>query len=152
MDSHPEMDENDLLDKEGHNTNNYLVGILHWLHTTGRADIQFSVSPLVVSHLVLARGSQKWWRKYLVIWRTFLTVGSSLIIRTSKGFPCCNLQICLSRTSMLMPSKNLMSSLLPPWDHWSSLQFSLIWTMPMIKRKRSCTRRILFEGSNPISW
>ena len=45
-DSHPEMDEGDLLNKDGHYSYQHLIGILQWLCTIGRADIQFSVCSL----------------------------------------------------------------------------------------------------------
>ena len=43
---HPEMDESDLLDENGHNASQHLIGILQWLCTIGRADIKFSMCSL----------------------------------------------------------------------------------------------------------
>ena len=37
------MNESDLLDKDGHNPYQHLIGILQWFCMIGRADTQFSV-------------------------------------------------------------------------------------------------------------
>ena len=90
------------------------------------------VVPLAVSLLVAARSSWRPLRKYSAIWNFFLTGWSRLIIMISKVFPCCQLQMHLSRNSALMYLKNQMTGFASLLDHRSSLQFSSIQTMPMI--------------------
>ena len=66
-DLHPEMDESDLLDKYGHNAYQPLIGILQWLYTMERADIQFSVHSLSGFSACPCKEQLKALKKYLVI-------------------------------------------------------------------------------------
>ena len=74
------------------------------------------------------------------------------MIGTSKFFPCCQLQMHLSRISTLMHRTigcAVSHSFLTANPNFSFLQ---CWPCPQFKTKRSCTRILVYVGITPISW
>ena len=81
------MDESGLLDNEGHNAYQHLVGIFQWLCTIRKADIQFSVCSLSIFSAFPYKGQLKAVNKVFDYLKDFPDMWIKVDHGNQKGFP-----------------------------------------------------------------
>ena len=152
-DSHPEMDKSDLLDKDGHNANQHLVGILQWLCMIGRADIQFSVCLLSQFSVCPHKEQLKAVQKVFGYLKEFPDRQIKVDHQDLKVLPILPTPDASFKEQYPDAFEELDERFPVPFG--PPIQSSIFFDSDHahdLKTKRSCTGIIVYVGSTPVTW